>query len=75
MKFCARGLPLLEFAFSMAICFFTAFGVIPILWASVVALSVLSCESKAMIFSLLLAGFSPLMEGHQWIYGKSLCLG
>jgi hypothetical protein len=41
-------------AFSLKICFSTALGVIPIRWASAVALSVLSSESKAMIFSLLL---------------------
>lgn len=42
-------------AFSPAICFSTAFfgGGIPIRLASAVALSVLSCESRAMIFSLL----------------------
>lgn len=45
-------------AFNLAICFSTALGVIPIRRASAVALSVLSCESKAMIFSLLLH-FSP----------------
>ena len=40
-------------AFSPAICFSTALGLIPIRLASAVALSVLSCESRAMIFSLL----------------------
>lgn len=40
-------------AFSPAICFSTALGGIPIRLASAVALSVLSCESRAMIFSLL----------------------
>ncbi|WP_444342610.1 hypothetical protein [Phocaeicola faecalis] len=47
-------------AFNLAICFSTALGVIPIRRASAVALSVLSCESKAMIFSLLFTFFSLL---------------
>ena len=57
-------------------------GGILIRWASAAALSVLPCESKAMIFSLLftffsllLAGFSPLfILNHVMIKVRCLCI-